>query len=169
MIYDAITNTTACILWITKCDEGILLEYQERSGNAIETNILFTDPDGVSSNALRKSVIIKNETDILSCLLQQGVYSDCPRPDLIILDLDLPEAGGFNVLDSIKSDLELKITPVIVFTSSKDETDIRKAYEYHANCYVIKSVDYDMFYRKIRAIENFWLNFAELPVKKTSA
>jgi two-component system, chemotaxis family, response regulator Rcp1 len=85
------------------------------------------------------------------------------KPDLILLDLNLPKKDGREVLAEIKEDATLREIPVIVLTTSDDERDVHRAYGLHANCYLTKPVDFDDFIRKIRSIEDFWLTFVRLP------
>ncbi|MEQ8542175.1 MAG: response regulator [Coleofasciculus sp. D1-CHI-01] len=99
----------------------------------------------------------------LDYLLQQGDYTNSPRPDLIVLDLNLPGMDGQEVLTSIKSDPTLKRIPVIVLTTSEDEEDILKSYELNANCYITKPIDIQQFMRMVQLLEEFWLAAVQLP------
>ncbi|MBS0195469.1 MAG: response regulator [Planctomycetes bacterium] len=99
----------------------------------------------------------------LEFLRRSGRYAAAPRPDLILLDLNLPRKDGLEVLTEIKSDAELRSTPVVVLTSSAAETDVASCYDLHANCYVVKPGDYTDFVAAIREIEAFWLQLARLP------
>jgi chemotaxis family two-component system response regulator Rcp1 len=96
-------------------------------------------------------------------LNRQGEYADAPRPDLILLDLNLPKKDGREVLEEIKQDDALKRIPVVVLTTSQAEEDIVKTYNLHANCYVTKPVDLDQFITIVRSIEDFWLTIVKLP------
>ena len=98
-------------------------------------------------------------------LHRQGDYSDAPRPDLILLDLNLPKKDGREVLEEIKMDESLKRIPVVVMTTSQAEEDIVKSYDLHANCYVNKPVDLDQFSKIVRNIEDFWLTIVKLSPK----
>ncbi len=104
----------------------------------------------------------------LAYLRREGDYSDAPRPDLILLDLNLPKKDGREVLAEIKADPTLRRIPVVVLTVSKDEEDILKAYDLYANCYITKPIDLDQFINVIRTIKEFWLTIVKLPpdVKK---
>jgi CheY-like chemotaxis protein len=93
----------------------------------------------------------------------EGEYADVPRPDIILLDLNLPQKDGREVLAEIKSDPELRRLPVIVLTTSADEEDICSTYDHHANCYITKPVNVDEFIRVVRSLGDFWLNFVRLP------
>ncbi|MEQ9548144.1 response regulator [Coleofasciculus sp. G2-EDA-02] len=99
----------------------------------------------------------------LEYLLQQGDYENTPRPDLIVLDLNLPGMDGQEVLTSVKSDPTLKRIPVIVLTTSEDEEDILKSYELNANCYITKPIDIQQFMRMVQLLEEFWLAAVQLP------
>ena len=92
-----------------------------------------------------------------------GAFKEMPRPDLILLDLNLPKKDGREVLKIIKSDENLKSIPVVVLTTSQDEEDVLKAYHLNANCYITKPVDFEQFFNVIRAIEDFWLTVVKLP------
>ena len=107
--------------------------------------------------------VVKDGVDAVSFLQQTGEYADAPRPDIVLLDLNLPKKDGREVLAEIKADSDLKNIPVVVLTTSGAEQDIVKAYDLHANCYITKPVDLDQFIRVIRSIEDFWLTIVKLP------
>ena len=96
-------------------------------------------------------------------LFRRNQYQDAPRPDLIILDLNLPKKNGQEVLAEIKADDNLKSIPVIVLTISKAEEDIIRSYNLHANCFLIKPIDLNQFFDVVRSIEDFWLSLVKLP------
>jgi len=100
----------------------------------------------------------------LAFLRREGPYADAPRPDLILLDLNLPKKDGREALAEIKADENLKRIPVVVLTTSQAEEDVLRTYELHANCYITKPVDLQQFIAVIRAIEEYWLAAARLPV-----
>ena len=110
----------------------------------------------------RLHVVIDGE-QALAFLKRQGEYSDAPRPDLILLDLNLPRLDGKEVLASIKTDPKLKQIPVVVLTSSRTEQDLMRAYDLHANCYITKPVEFEEFIDVVRSIEDFWLTIVVLP------
>ena len=91
-----------------------------------------------------------------------------PRPDLIMLDLNLPRKDGREVLAEMKADDNLKLIPVVVLTTSRAEQDVLRAYQLHANCYITKPVDFDQFLDVVRSIESFWLFVVTLPPKTTN-
>ncbi|WP_243684321.1 response regulator [Methanosarcina barkeri] len=88
-----------------------------------------------------------------------------PRPDIMLLDLNLPKKDGREVLEEVKSDDKLKNIPIVVLTTSKADEDILKSYNLHANAYITKPVDFDQFLDVVRSIENFWLEIVKLPSK----
>ena|SRR5262245_41268373 len=108
------------------------------------------------------SVVIDGQ-EALSFLRQEGKYAGVRRPDLILLDLNLPKKDGRAVLAEIKEDPVLKHIPVVVFTSSTAPRDILQAYAHYANCYIIKPIDVDNFFRVIRSLVSFWAVTAPLP------
>jgi len=105
----------------------------------------------------------KDGVEALEFLRRQGPHANAPRPDIILLDLNLPKKDGREVLSEIKSDDQLKHIPVVVLTTSKAEEDILRSYELHANCYVTKPVDLDQFIRVVQSIDRFWLTVVTLP------
>ncbi len=98
-----------------------------------------------------------------SFLRREGKHANAPRPDLILLDLNLPKKGGRTVLEEIKLDPSLKSIPVVILTTSAAEEDILRSYQLHANCYITKPVDLDQFLKVVRTIDNFWLAIVKLP------
>lgn len=101
--------------------------------------------------------------EAIDILRHKGEHNNKPRPDLILLDLNLPKKNGREVLEEIKADDDLKRIPVIVMTTSKAEQDIHRAYNLNANCYVTKPVDLDEFLNVVKSIEDFWLTIVTLP------
>jgi CheY-like chemotaxis protein len=110
----------------------------------------------------RLSVVQDGEA-ALDFLYRRGAHTAAPRPDLILLDLNLPGRSGREVLAQIKADENLRRIPVVVLTSSQAEKDIAESYDLNANCYVTKPVDLDQFMRVVRSIEDFWLTVVKLP------
>jgi chemotaxis family two-component system response regulator Rcp1 len=123
---------------------------QEAFKDAKVNNVLYTVGDGVEAMAF---------------LHRQGKYADVGRPDLILLDLNLPKKDGREVLAEIKTDEHLKLIPVVILTVSKDEEDILKTYNLHANCYITKPIDFEQFMKVVKGIEEFWLTIVKLPPK----
>jgi two-component system response regulator len=107
--------------------------------------------------------VVEDGEAALTFLRQQGSYTYAPRPDLILLDLNLPKRDGREVLSIIKADENLKRIPVVVLTTSQAEEDILKAYNLNANCYITKPVDFDQFLKVVRVVEEFWLTIVKLP------
>jgi chemotaxis family two-component system response regulator Rcp1 len=107
--------------------------------------------------------VAKDGIEALAFLKRQGKFEDAIRPDLILLDLNLPKMDGRDVLAEIKADPEFRRIPVVILTTSKAEEDILKTYELHANCYITKPVDLEKFIEVINAIEDFWLTIVKLP------
>jgi len=100
-------------------------------------------------------------------LRREGEYADAPRPDLILLDLNLPKKDGREVLAEIKEDPDLRRIPVVVLTTSRDERDVLGAYNSYANCYITKPLDLDQFISVVRSVEDFWLEVVKLPPNGT--
>ena len=99
----------------------------------------------------------------LAFLRRKGKYAGAPRPDLILLDLNLPKKDGREVLAEIKSDPDLQRIPVVILTTSKAEEDILKTYNLHANCYITKPIDLNQFIKVVQAIKEFWFTIVKLP------
>ena len=108
---------------------------------------------------------VVNGVEALAFLRREGEYATAPRPDLILLDLNLPRKDGREVLSEIKSDDKLKRIPVVVLTTSEAEEDVLRVYNLNANCYVSKPVDLDQFIKVVRSIEDFWLTIVKLPTE----
>jgi len=107
--------------------------------------------------------VVEDGVAAMEFLTGKGEYANSPRPDLILLDLNLPRKDGRQVLEEIKADDRLKRIPVVVLTTSQAEEDIVKSYNLHANCYVTKPVDLDQFITIVKSIEDFWLTIVKLP------
>jgi len=101
--------------------------------------------------------------EAMAFLGREGTHANVPRPDLILLDLNLPKKDGREVLEEIKESPTLKCIPVVILTTSASEADILRSYRLHANCYITKPVDLEQFLRVIQSIENFWLTLVRLP------
>jgi len=107
--------------------------------------------------------VVEDGVEAMAFLHREGKHAEAPRPDLILLDLNLPRKDGRQVLKEIKDDPSLKKIPVVVLTISKAEEDVLRAYDLHANCYITKPVDFNRFMEVVRAIEGFWLTVVKLP------
>lgn len=110
-----------------------------------------------------KLKVAEDGEQALQFLRKEGRFQDEKRPDLILLDLNLPRKNGREVLEAVKADENLRSIPVIILTTSDAEQDVLKAYNLHANCYLTKPIDMDEFIQKIRAMEEFWLMWVRLP------
>jgi two-component system, chemotaxis family, response regulator Rcp1 len=141
------------------------------SSAPIEVLLVEDNPGDVrlTREALKEGKVWNNLSHVpdgveaLAFLRRQGRYADAPRPDVILLDLNLPKKDGREVLEEVKSDPDLRSIPVVVLTSSEAERDIARAYALHANCYITKPVDLDQFITVVQSIENFWFSVVKLP------
>jgi chemotaxis family two-component system response regulator Rcp1 len=136
------------IILLVEDNEGDVRLTREAFKEGKVGNMLMVAPDGIEAMAL---------------LRQQGVHHGAPRPDLILLDLNIPRMDGRQVLAEIKTDPSLKRIPVVVLTTSKAEEDILRTYDLNANCYITKPVDFDKFLKVVKSIDEFWLTIAKLP------
>lgn len=140
-------------------------------GKPIEILLVEDNPDDaeLTMETLREGRIRNNITlvedgvEAISYLYRREPFADAPRPDLILLDLQLPRKSGREVLAEIKNDSDLKRIPVVIMTTSSAEQDIFETYNLHANCYITKPVDLDDFIDAVRKIEDFWLTVVKLP------
>ncbi len=107
--------------------------------------------------------IVEDGVQALEFLQRKGPYANAPRPDLILLDLNLPRKDGREVLAEVKTDPALSSIPIVILTSSGAEQDISKAYDLHANCYLLKPADFTTFKQMVKLLEDFWLAFVQLP------
>jgi CheY-like chemotaxis protein len=107
--------------------------------------------------------VVGDGVEALAYLRQQGKYIAATRPHMVMLDLNMPRMDGREVLEAIKKDPDLRRIPVVVLTSSEAETDIARAYDLYANCYVTKPVDIDHFLQVVKSIEEFWVEIVRLP------
>ena len=108
-------------------------------------------------------VSVRDGVEAMALLRKEGEYEDAARPDLILLDLNMPRMDGRQVLEQIKSDPDLQKIPVVVLTTSEAEEDVLKAYELHANCYITKPVGLEQFAKVVTSIEDFWFSVVRLP------
>ena len=109
--------------------------------------------------------VAKDGAEALAMLRQEPPYGESPRPDLVLLDLNLPKLDGRQVLAEMKSDPALRRIPVVVLTTSKAEEDVLRSYDLYANSYITKPVDFDQFIKMVQSIEEFWLTIVTLPRK----
>ncbi len=142
-----------------------------RIGPPIEILLIEDSPGDVrltvealkEGKVLNRLSVVTDGVEAMEFLRREGSRSGAPRPDLILLDLNLPRKDGREVLEEIKSDPELKCIPVVILTTSQLEADVARAYELYANCYITKPVDFRQFISVIRSIEDFWLTVVKLP------
>jgi two-component system, chemotaxis family, response regulator Rcp1 len=141
------------------------------AGRPIEILLVEDNPGDVrlAIEALRESKVRNNlhvardGVEALAFLRREAQYTDVPRPDLILLDLNLPRKDGREVLADIKADTGLHTIPVVILTTSRAEQDVYRSYELQANCYITKPVDLDQFITVVKSIEDFWLTIVTLP------
>ncbi len=139
-----------------KLAEILLIEDNPGDGRLMQEAL----KDGKVKNNLH---IIDDGVEATDFLFKRNKYSNAPRPDLIILDLNLPKMNGQEVLAEIKADPGLKSIPVIVLTISKAEEDIIRSYNLHANCFLNKPINLNKFFEVVKSIEDFWLTIVKLP------
>jgi two-component system, chemotaxis family, response regulator Rcp1 len=144
---------------------------RQSSGEVIDI-LLVEDNEGdarLAKEAMRDSKMrnalhhVNDGEEALAFLKREGKYSQAPRPDLVLLDLNLPKKDGRQVLAEIKGDDRFKQIPVVILTVSSAEEDILKTYNLHANCYITKPIDLDQFMKVVRSVEDFWLTIVKLP------
>ena len=141
------------------------------TGHPVEILLVEDSPGDVqlTNEALRDAKVsthlhvATDGEEALAFLRREAGFEDVPRPDLVLLDLNLPKKSGHEVLEEIKSDPELRRIPVVILSTSDAEDDVLAAYDRSANCYVTKPVDLDRFWEVVRSIDQFWLSFARLP------
>jgi len=140
-------------------------------GEPIEILLVEDSPDdaALTIDALRSGRVhnrihaVDDGVEAMAFLRRQGIHHQAPRPDLVLLDLNLPRKSGREVLAEIKQDPDLRRIPVVVMTSSDDEKDILAAYNLYVNCYITKPVDLDQFITVVKTIEHFWFSVVKLP------
>ncbi len=143
----------------------------EQVGRPIEILLVEDNPGDarLALEALKEAKVrnnlnrVENGVRAMDYLYRKGEYSEKPRPDVILLDLNLPKKDGREVLEEIKSDPQLKRIPVVILTISEDEQDILESYDKHVNCYITKPLELDEFLKVVKSIEDFWLTIVKLP------
>nr|WP_203609352.1 MULTISPECIES: response regulator [Streptomyces] len=131
---------------------------EDDPGDELMTREAFED------NKIRNTLhVVRDGQEALDFLYRRGEYTEAPRPDLVLLDLNLPKYDGRQVLEQIKGDPELSLIPVVVLTTSSAEEDILRSYKLHANAYVTKPVDLDQFIAAVRQIDEFFVTVVRLP------
>ncbi len=142
-------------------------------GRPIEILLVEDNPGDVrlTQEALRENKvrnrlhIVQDGVAALAFLRREEPYADVPRPDLILLDLNLPKKDGREVLAEIKAEPALRRIPVVILTTSRAEQDILRTYDLHANCYITKPVELDQFIEVVKSVEGFWLTIVSLPAE----
>jgi CheY-like chemotaxis protein len=141
------------------------------AGTPIEVLLVEDDPGDVlliqeafEFNKVHNNLnIARDGEQALAYLRREGEYADAPRPDLVLLDLNLPRKDGREVLQEVKSDDDLRTIPIVVLTTSEAEEDVLRSYQLHANAYVTKPVDFDRFVSIVRQIDDFFVSVVRLP------
>ncbi len=127
------------------------------------TDVMIAKEGLLNANMLNTLHVVDDGMEAMEFLHQQGQYANAPRPDLILLDLNMPRKNGQEVLAEIKAHASLKRIPVVILTTSKADEDVSKAYGHHANCFISKPIDFNEFSDVVRTIQDFWLCTATLP------
>jgi two-component system, chemotaxis family, response regulator Rcp1 len=148
-----------------------MMESNRTSGQPLEVLLVEDSPGDVrlTKEALKDAKVhinlrvVRDGIDAMAFLMREGEYATALRPDLILLDLNLPKKDGREVLREIKENPELKSIPVVVLTTSASEADILRSYLLHANCYITKPVNLDGFLTVVKSIDSFWLSVVKLP------
>ena len=127
------------------------------------TDALLTQRALTDARVINRLHLVEDGARALAFLHQEPPYAAAPRPDRILLDLNLPKKDGREVLAEIKTDENLRIIPVVVLTTSQAEEDVFRSYHLHANCYIVKPVDFDSFVKAIETLQKFWFAVVTLP------
>lgn len=133
---------------------------EDNPAEAYLTEQAFKELESASSRQLH---LVKDGEEALKFLRREGDFADAPRPELVLLDINMPRKNGFDVLKSIRADEALRTLPVLMLTTSSSDNDIETAYREHANCYLTKPTDIDQFFDLVKNIDTFWLRQAKLP------
>ena len=133
------------------------------------TDVLLAKEALDHAKMLNRLYVVEDGAEVMAYLRREGKHAGATRPDLILLDLNLPKKDGREVLAEIKADENLKLIPVVVLTTSKAEEDILKAYGLHANCYITKPMNFERFTEVVHAIQDFWFTIVTLPPGGTHA
>jgi CheY-like chemotaxis protein len=144
---------------------------RQAMGKAVEILLIEDNPgdvrltlEALHEGKVKNNLVVAPDGEAaLAILRREGAHAEAARPDLILLDLNLPKKDGREVLAEIKADPQLRCIPVVVLTTSKSEEDVLRSYQLNANCYITKPVDLEQFIRVVRAIEDFWLTMVVLP------
>ncbi len=135
-----------------------ILLVEDNPGDVLLTREAFQEA------SIRNNLSVAEDGEqALRFLKREGEYAGAPRPDIILLDLNMPRMSGHEMLNVLKQDRELRAIPVVILTTSDHEQDIIRSYEQYANCYICKPTGFEDFFSVVRSVENFWLNTAQLP------
>ncbi len=137
-----------------------ILLVEDNPGDVRLTQEVFKE-----AKILNRLDVVGDGVDAMAFLRREGSFADVVRPDIVLLDLNLPRKSGRDILEEIKGDPALRNIPIVVLTTSRAEQDVLDAYEHHANCYITKPVDLEQFIDIVRSISQFWLSIVELPAK----
>jgi CheY-like chemotaxis protein len=130
-----------------------------------EGDVLMTREALDEGKVLNRLNVVGDGVEAVAYLRRDGAYADAVRPDLVLLDLNLPRRDGRQVLEEVKNDPDLRRIPIVVLTTSEAEEDVLRSYDLHANCYVTKPVDLEKFITVVQSIDRFWLTIATLPTR----
>jgi len=143
---------------MTICQEVEILLVDDNLGDVVLTKEALKE-----SSFNNRVSTVRDGVEAMEFLRRTGKFSAAPRPDLVLLDINMPRMNGCEVLTQIRGDQDLKLIPVVMLTSSESEDDITRAYELRANCYVTKPADFDQMIKVVQAIDVFWTSVAKLP------
>jgi len=143
---------------LTRTQPAEVLLVEDNPGDARLTQEALKE-----GKVLNRVSVVSDGEEAIRFLRREGPFADVPRPDIILLDLNLPKKDGREVLAEIKADPDLKRIPVVILTTSQAEEDIARTYDLHANCYVTKPVDLEQFISVVKSIEDYWLAIVQLP------
>ena len=143
----------------------------QSNGSLVEILLVEDNPgdvrltqEAMKEGKMRNNLsVARDGVEAMAFLRREGQYADAPRPDVVLLDLNLPKKDGREVLAEIKADPDLRRIPVVVLTSSKADEDIINSYDAHANCYITKPGDLEQFIEVVKSVEGFWVQIVKLP------
>jgi two-component system response regulator len=130
-----------------------------------QSDVIITREAFKEAKLLNTLHVVNDGVQALEFLRQQGIYASAPRPDLILLDLNLPRKNGREILAEVKEDPKFRTIPIVILTTSSADEDIVKAYALHANCYVVKPIGFDNFLKAVQSIQSFWFSVVALPAE----
>lgn len=128
-----------------------------------EPDILLTEEAFSEARVRNRLHVVRDGEEALQFLRREGDYAAAPRPDVILMDINMPRKNGLEVLEEVKADPSLRSIPVLILTTSQAEDDVQRSYSGHASGYVVKPVGFENFLQAIRAFEDFWLTFVRFP------